>query len=191
MDPIWSYGTCCQKIPEYSEPHAFTCWAVRTRLVTSEEIYEQLIFHFKIIFYMYVRIIFITRSMYDSSIIFYKALCFLSPKKDLKFASTVFFPNFHHFSPRFFWKKTDPKPTRKTTHHTRGVSHAEVAEVVEVAPVPEGPDTKALCHGVAKALRRAKRCTEAPIKSDLVMRPRPPRSPGRVLEICPKNKVNL
>ena len=35
------------------------------------------------------------------------------------------------------------------------------------AAAPEGPDTKALCQGVAKALRRAKRCTEAPIKSDL------------------------
>lgn len=45
-----------------------------------------------------------------------------------------------------------------------GVSHT--AEVVEAVPVaPEGPDTKALCQGVAKALRRAKRCTEAPIKS--------------------------
>lgn len=145
--------------------------------MTSEEIYEQLIFHFKIIFYMYFRIIFITRSMYDSSIIFYKALCFLSPKKTLKFASPVFSPKFSPFFPTFFFvkKNTDPKPTRKSTHHTRGVSHAEVAEVVEVAPVPEGPDTKALCHGVAKALRRAKRCTEAPIKSDLVMRRRPPQ----------------
>ena len=74
------------------------------------------------------------------------------------------------------------------------MSHAEVAEVVEVAPVPEGPDTKALCHGVAKALRRAKRCTEAPIKSDLVMRPRPPRSPkkeGLKENFPPKKGVNL
>ena len=99
-----------------------------------------------------------------------------------------FFPQFFAiFSHRFFYVKKKHRslpPTRKTTHHTRGVSHAEVAEVVEVAPVPEGPDTKALCHGVAKALRRAKRCTEAPIKSDLVYRGRgrPKKSPqkGRV-----------
>lgn len=45
-------------------------------------------------------------------------------------------------------------------HH--GTNAAAAAPATEEA---EGPDTKALCHGVARALRRAKRCVEAPFKS--------------------------
>lgn len=44
-------------------------------------------------------------------------------------------------------------------HQGTGAAHEE--------PQPAPPDTKALCHGVAKALRRAKRCVDAPIKSHL------------------------
>lgn len=41
-------------------------------------------------------------------------------------------------------------------HHAAvAVAPAEDTEAIE------GPDTKALCHGVARALRRAKRCVEA------------------------------
>jgi len=48
-----------------------------------------------------------------------------------------------------------------------GVEHHAAVAVAPAGDTEaiEGPDTKALCHGVARALRRAKRCVEAPIKS--------------------------
>ena len=93
--------------------------------------------------------------MTQASTIILRGFRFFSPTNlDLNVFDDVFnvfpFALGHHFS----------------GSRSRGVSHT--AEVVEAeAAAPEGPDTKALCQGVAKALRRAKRCTEAPIKSDL------------------------
>jgi len=48
---------------------------------------------------------------------------------------------------------------------SNGVEHHGTDAAAPATEVAEGPDTKALCHGVARALRRAKRCVEAPFKS--------------------------